>query len=72
MQAQEQIFWEAVRNRDTSMDGRFVYAVTSTGIFCRPGCPSRRPRRDRVRFFPDPESARHAGFEPCRRCKPLD
>ena len=72
MQAQEQIFWEAVRNRDTSMDGRFVYAVTSTGIFCRPGCPSRRPRRDRVRFFSDPESARHAGFEPCRRCKPLD
>lgn len=70
--AEEQLYWEAVAQRNTSMDGQFVYAVTSTGVFCRPGCPSRRPRRDKVRFFTDPKQAERAGFRPCRRCKPLD
>jgi AraC family transcriptional regulator of adaptative response/methylated-DNA-[protein]-cysteine methyltransferase len=62
--------WDAVLLRDRSADGRFVYGVTSTGIFCRPGCPSRRPRRDRVRFFDTPVAAAQAGFRPCRRCEP--
>jgi AraC family transcriptional regulator of adaptative response/methylated-DNA-[protein]-cysteine methyltransferase len=62
--------WRAVSRRDRSQDGRFVYAVTSTGIYCRPSCPSRRPRRDRVRFFPTPAEAGAAGFRPCKRCHP--
>jgi AraC family transcriptional regulator, regulatory protein of adaptative response / methylated-DNA-[protein]-cysteine methyltransferase len=63
-------WWHAVLGRDRKADGRFVYAVTSTGIYCRPSCPSRRPRRDRVRFFDGPEGARAAGFRACKRCKP--
>ena len=62
--------WHAVLTRDRASDGRFVYAVTSTGVFCRPSCPSRRPRRDRVRFFDAPDEARAAGFRSCKRCKP--
>lgn len=62
--------WRAVAARDPAADGRFVYAVASTGIYCRPSCPSRRPRRDRVRFFPRPADAEAAGFRPCRRCRP--
>lgn len=62
--------WDAVARRDRSADGQFVYAVRSTGIFCRPSCPSRRPRRDRVEFFETPVDARTAGFRPCRRCHP--
>ena len=64
--------WQQVEARDRAADGRFVYAFTSTGIFCRPSCPSRRPRRDRVRFFDAPDAAAQAGFRPCRRCRPLD
>jgi AraC family transcriptional regulator of adaptative response/methylated-DNA-[protein]-cysteine methyltransferase len=64
--------WGAVLRRDASRDGQFVYAVTSTGVFCRPSCPSRRPRRDRVRFFPSAGVAQDAGFRPCRRCRPLE
>ena len=62
--------WRAVASRDASCDGEFVYAVASTGIFCRPSCPSRRPKRERVRFFDDPAMAQAAGFRPCRRCRP--
>ena len=62
--------WHAVLTRDKTSDGRFVYAVTSTGVYCRPSCPSRKPRRDRVRFFDAPEAARVAGFRACKRCKP--
>jgi AraC family transcriptional regulator, regulatory protein of adaptative response / methylated-DNA-[protein]-cysteine methyltransferase len=62
--------WDAVQGRDRSADGRFVYGVISTGIFCRPSCPSRRPRRDRVRFFETPDLAMRAGFRACRRCDP--
>src|SRR4051812_10320655 len=62
--------WTAVLARDRRTDGTFVYAVQSTGIYCRPSCPSRRPRRDRVRFFDAPAAAREAGFRSCKRCKP--
>jgi AraC family transcriptional regulator of adaptative response/methylated-DNA-[protein]-cysteine methyltransferase len=62
--------WRAVLSRDRAQDGAFVYAVRSTGIYCRPSCPSRRPRRDRVRFFVLPEAAEQAGFRACLRCRP--
>jgi len=63
--------WQAVLARDASQDGAFYYAVLSTGVYCRPSCPSRRPRnRDRVRFFNQPQQAENAGFRPCLRCRP--
>ncbi|HSB55598.1 MAG TPA: Ada metal-binding domain-containing protein, partial [Gemmatimonadales bacterium] len=62
--------WTAVAERDERWDGRLVYGVTSTRIFCRPSCPSRRPRRDRTRFFNSPKEAEAAGFRACRRCQP--
>src|SRR6185295_10722299 len=62
--------WDAVLARDRSADGLFVYAVSSTGVYCRPSCPSRRPRRDRVAFFETALDARAAGFRACRRCRP--
>ncbi|HEY6222988.1 MAG TPA: bifunctional DNA-binding transcriptional regulator/O6-methylguanine-DNA methyltransferase Ada [Gemmatimonadales bacterium] len=62
--------WQIVLARDRRYDGDFVYAVRSTGIYCRPSCPSRRPRRTLVRFFPIPEAAEAAGFRACRRCHP--
>ncbi len=64
--------WASVAAKDGAADGRFVYAVTSTGIYCRPSCPSRRPRPDRVRFFDDPRLAEQAGFRACRRCRPQE
>jgi AraC family transcriptional regulator of adaptative response/methylated-DNA-[protein]-cysteine methyltransferase len=62
--------WNAVAARDRQADGRFVYAVTSTGIYCRPSCASRRPARTRVRFFDDGLAAQQAGFRACKRCRP--
>lgn len=62
--------WRAVAERDASADGRVFYAVTSTGVYCRPSCPSRRPRRENVRFFSGPAEAERAGFRACRRCRP--
>ena len=62
--------WNAVLARDNSNDGRFVFAVRSTGIYCRPSCPARRPRREQVQFFLLPEAAERSGFRACRRCKP--
>src|SRR5882724_11902569 len=62
--------WNAVLTRDARFDGQFVFAVSSTGIYCRPSCGSRRPRRDRVSFFLTPEAAEQAGFRACRRCHP--
>src|SRR5256712_1853872 len=62
--------WRIVLARDRRYDGAFVYAVQSTGIYCRPSCPSRRPRRAQVAFFPVPEAAELAGFRACRRCRP--
>ncbi len=61
---------EAVARRDARFDGAFVYAVRSTGIYCRPSCPARRPRPQQIAFFDDPESAEREGFRACRRCHP--
>ena len=62
--------WQQVLARDAAADGQFVYAVKSTGIFCRPSCPSRKPERKNVSFFPNPALAESAGFRPCLRCEP--
>jgi AraC family transcriptional regulator, regulatory protein of adaptative response / methylated-DNA-[protein]-cysteine methyltransferase len=62
--------WTAVLARDPAADAELVYAVTTTGVFCRPTCPSRRPDRSNVRFFTDATSAATAGFRPCQRCRP--
>ena len=62
--------WQAVCERDGSHDGTFVYAVRSTGIYCRPSCASRRPRREQVAFFSLPAAAELAGFRACKRCRP--
>ncbi|HEY7159270.1 MAG TPA: bifunctional DNA-binding transcriptional regulator/O6-methylguanine-DNA methyltransferase Ada [Gemmataceae bacterium] len=68
--ADEERCWQAVAERDAAWDGRFVYAVRSTGVYCRPSCPSRRPRRRQVVFYPVPEAAEQCGYRPCRRCRP--
>lgn len=62
--------WDAVMRRDRAADGQFVYAVASTGVFCRPSCSSRRPRPDRVRFFETIIAAEQAGYRACLRCRP--
>ena len=62
--------WGAVAARDPRSDGRFVYAVRTTGVYCRPSCPSRRPRRENVAFYATPTAAAAAGYRPCRRCRP--
>ena len=62
--------WQQVLARDASADGQFVYAVKTTGIYCRPGCPSRRPERKNVSFFPTNALAEAAGFRACLRCDP--
>jgi AraC family transcriptional regulator of adaptative response/methylated-DNA-[protein]-cysteine methyltransferase len=62
--------WKAVEERDSRSDGQFVYAVRSTGIYCRPSCPSRRPQRDKVEFYSLPEAAEQHGFRACKRCVP--
>ena len=62
--------WRAVSVRDRAQDGDFVYAVSSTGVYCKPSCPSRRPLRDRVSFFATPAEAKAAGFRACKRCRP--
>ena len=62
--------WEAVVARDSSFEGQFYIAVRTTGIYCRPGCPARLPKRANVRFFDTRADAERAGFRPCKRCKP--
>lgn len=62
--------WQAVVDRDRAADGRFVFAVRMTGVYCRPSCPARRPRRENVRFFAAGQAASAAGFRACRRCRP--
>jgi len=62
--------YEAVRRRDPIMDGVFVFAVRTTGVYCRPNCPARLARRCNVEFHTDPAAARAAGFRPCLRCRP--
>jgi AraC family transcriptional regulator, regulatory protein of adaptative response / methylated-DNA-[protein]-cysteine methyltransferase len=70
MQTELQNKWQHVVARDARQDGRFVFAVRTTGIYCRPSCPSRRPRRDSVEFFANPNDAERAGYRACLRCKP--
>jgi AraC family transcriptional regulator of adaptative response/methylated-DNA-[protein]-cysteine methyltransferase len=62
--------WNAVVARDASRDGEFVFAVSSTGVYCRPSCAARRPRRENVQFFHVPEAAERAGYRACLRCRP--
>jgi AraC family transcriptional regulator of adaptative response/methylated-DNA-[protein]-cysteine methyltransferase len=62
--------WQAVVSKDARFDGQFVFAVTSTGVYCRPSCPSRRAHRERVKFFELPAAAEQAGFRACLRCQP--
>ena len=62
--------WRAVLARDVSRDGDFVFGVSSTGIYCRPSCPAKRPQRENVTFFGGPEEAERAGYRACLRCRP--
>jgi AraC family transcriptional regulator of adaptative response/methylated-DNA-[protein]-cysteine methyltransferase len=62
--------WRAITARDPAAEGAFFYAVTTTGVYCRPTCPSRRPLREHVRCFDTVAAAERAGFRPCRRCHP--
>jgi AraC family transcriptional regulator of adaptative response/methylated-DNA-[protein]-cysteine methyltransferase len=62
--------WQAVLARDGASDGKFVFAVSSTGVYCRPSCPSKRPRRENVTFFRHVREAERAGFRECLRCRP--
>ncbi len=64
--------WNKVLNRDAKADGQFVFAVVTTGIYCRPSCPARHAKRQNVRFFDTAEQAEQAGFRPCLRCRPDD
>jgi len=68
--ATEDSRWQALAARDRSADGAFLYGVRTTGIYCRPGCASRRPNRANVEFFDTAAEAERAGYRPCRRCRP--
>jgi len=72
MQTELRNQWQQVVARDARQDGRFVFAVRTTGVYCRPSCPSRRPRRDSVEFFATPNEAERAGYRACLRCKPTE
>lgn len=63
--------WEAVLGRDASQDGKFYYGVMTTGVFCRPSCAARRPKRENVRFYATAAEAERDGLRPCQRCHPL-
>jgi AraC family transcriptional regulator, regulatory protein of adaptative response / methylated-DNA-[protein]-cysteine methyltransferase len=63
-------WWEAVLARDANYDGEFFFAVSSTGVYCRPSCAAKRPRRENVTFFRRPEEAEKAGYRACLRCRP--
>lgn len=62
--------WAAVQHRDAKADGEFFYSVRTTGVYCRPSCPSRPARRENVAFHASCEAAERAGFRPCKRCRP--
>ncbi len=67
---QIEAWWQGVLGRDHALDGRFVFAVTTTGVYCRPSCSARHPLRRNARFFAAPDEAELAGFRPCKRCQP--
>ena len=69
---ENELRWQAVLSKDPTYDGQFVFAVSSTGVYCRPSCPPRRARRENVSFFQLPEAAERAGFRACLRCRPKD
>ncbi len=62
--------WQCLSARDATADGTFVYAVETTGVYCRPACPSRLAKPENIRFFATPAAAEAAGFRPCKRCNP--
>jgi AraC family transcriptional regulator of adaptative response/methylated-DNA-[protein]-cysteine methyltransferase len=62
--------WDAVRQRDPAALGAFVYSVRTTGVYCRPSCAARLPRRENVRFYATCADAEQAGFRPWKRCRP--
>ena len=62
--------WAAFERRDRTWDGRVIGAVRTTGIYCKPSCPARRPKREHVAFYATADEARAAGFRACLRCKP--
>jgi AraC family transcriptional regulator of adaptative response/methylated-DNA-[protein]-cysteine methyltransferase len=64
--------WDSILQRDTTRDGRFYFGVLSTGVYCRPSCPARKPLRENVRFYETIAQAENDGLRPCRRCRPLD
>ena len=66
----DKVRWNAVCERDAQFDGEFVFAVRTTGIFCRPSCPSRRAKRENVAFFESNSEAESAGYRACLRCRP--
>ena len=70
MQTSEERQWQACLEKDSAFDGRFVLAVRTTGIYCRPSCPARKPKRENVSFFALPHLAQQAGFRACKRCQP--
>ncbi|MBV8148282.1 MAG: methylphosphotriester-DNA--protein-cysteine methyltransferase family protein, partial [Candidatus Eremiobacteraeota bacterium] len=65
-------YWQAVAERDAAQDGKFFFGVTTTGVFCRPSCPARRPLRRNVRFFRNAREAQRDGLRACKRCRPLE
>src|ERR1700733_408644 len=67
---QQDELWDAVMARNSAHDGQFVFAVSTTGVYCRPSCPARRPRRENVEFFRHPSQAEKAGYRACLRCRP--
>ena len=68
--ANDEARWQAVIDRDRRADGAFYFSVRTTGIYCRPSCAARRPRRDNVEFYATSNEAEQAGFRPCKRCRP--
>jgi AraC family transcriptional regulator of adaptative response/methylated-DNA-[protein]-cysteine methyltransferase len=68
--AEEELWWQAVIRRDPQADGMFFYSVRTTGVFCRPSCPSRQAKRENVDFFESIDAAQERGFRPCKRCHP--
>ncbi len=68
----EQKYWDAIERRDAEWDGTFFFGVATTGVFCRPSCPARRPLRRNVRFYETAEAAERDGLRPCLRCRPLE
>src|SRR5882724_4619517 len=70
--AEQELLWQAVKNRDRSWDGKFFFAVATTGVYCRPSCACRLPLRKNVRFYGSREDAERAGFRACLRCRPAE